>query len=260
LQFRLKQGFPMIPWRVRKAAQILRHGDPSARDRQKDSAEERLSRMSWFQRAGHEIEARGLFTGCPLSVFEYTAKDLFCLALMEGMSRTSDVLEVGAGCLRTGYWFIHYLDPGHYAGIEPNARMLDAGRELILGPLETAKSPRFSHNDDFDFGVFGKTFDLVVAFSIWSHASKNQISTMLDAFKRTAKPEGKFLTSWIQPASDMPDYQGASWIGRSHVSDQPGMVAHSPEWLNDATASRGLRLTRLDGFSTLRQSWLVIAR
>ena len=80
---------------------------------------------------------------------------------MEGLARDSDVLEVGSGCLRVGYWFINYLNQGKYRAIEPNARMLDAGRELILDDDTRKKEPHFSCNDDFDFGVFGTSFDFV---------------------------------------------------------------------------------------------------
>jgi cyclopropane fatty-acyl-phospholipid synthase-like methyltransferase len=240
-----------IPSRLRVATRILLHGEPQPT---------KPAARSWFQRAGNEIDARGLFVGCQLEVFEYTAKDLFCLALMEGLSPSAAVLEVGCGCLRTGYWFVQYLDAERYCGIEPNARMLDAGRELILGRLESQKSPQFSNNDDFDFGVFGKTFDFVVAFSIWSHASKGQIGTMLDQFGRTANPAGKFLTSWVPASKEKPDYEGTSWVGRSHRSDQPGIVAHSRSWVTDAVAARGFSVRFVEGFATLGQNWLVVSR
>jgi hypothetical protein len=239
-----------IPWRLKAASRILLHGETKRVN---------PAHMSWFQRAGWQIDSRGLFIGCPLDVFEHTAKDLFCLALMEGMARDALVLEIGCGCLRTGYWFVQYLNEERYFGIEPNAKMLDAGRELLLGRLEAEKSPQFSNNEDFDFGVFGRTFDFVVAYSIWSHASKRQIETMLDQFKRTANSGARFITSWIPLRDGMADYQGQSWVGRSHRSDQPGMVAHSRSWLMDAVVSRRLSVRFFEGFNTLRQHWLVIS-
>lgn len=214
----------------------------------------------WFQDAGHEIAARGLPLGAPLPVFELSSKDLFCLALREGLRPTSAVLEVGCGCLRSGYHFVRFLEPGRYCGIEPNVAMLDAGRELILGPLESEKRPRFRHHDDFDFGVFETTFDFVVAFSIWSHASKAQIGTMLDQFRRTSQAGSKLISSWIPPRPGLPDYRGDGWVGRSHTSSRRGVVAHSREWLADAVSSRGLAVSFFEGFTTLGQHWLVATR
>jgi len=222
---------------------------------------QRMSRTyNWFQEAGHRIHARGVFVGCPLESFAATARDPLCLALMTGLSRDSTVLEVGCGCLRVGYWFISYLNPGKYCGIEPNVQMLDAGRELILGDLARDKQPRFSDNDDFDFRAFTTDFDYVIAFSIWSHASKPQIARMLDAFLETARPGARLAASWFVPREGIPDYQGASWVGRSHLSDEPGVVAHDPDWLAAAATSRGLEYQFLDDFMTLGQNWVVITR
>jgi len=215
---------------------------------------------TWFLEAGLAIHRRGIFVGCPLDCFELTARDPLCLALMEGLNRDSAVLEVGCGCLRVGYWFIDYLNPGKYCGIEPNARMLDAGRELILGDLAVAKQPRFSLSEDFDFGVFGTAFDYVIAFSIWSHASKEQILAMLDAFRRVSRPGAKFVASWFVPRADIPDYYGTTWVGRSHQSDQPGVIAHDPNWLAASASARGLGCQFFDGFTTLGQRWAVVSR
>jgi len=201
-----------------------------------------------------------VFVGCPLEFFETTARDPLCVALMAGLRRDSAVLEVGCGCLRVGYWFIGYLDAGKYCGIEPNIKMLDAGRELILGDLAGEKKPCFSHNDDFDFGVFATSFDFVIAYSIWSHASKPQIARMLDAFREMARPGARFVASWYVPSANLPDYQGTTWVGRSHQSDVPGVVTHDPAWLVATAAAHGLECQFIDDLMTLGQNWVVVTR
>ena len=216
--------------------------------------------FSWFQTAGQTIHDRGLFVGCPLELFELTARDPLCVALMEGLKPSSSVLEVGCGCLRVGYWFIQYLNAGHYCGIEPASTMLEAGREVILGPLDAEKAPRFRTDDQFPFAEFGTTFDFVIAFSIWSHASKNQIETMLDAFKATANPGAKFLASWMALRPTLTDYQGNDWVGRSHESSVPGYIGHSREWIMEAGTARGLEVKFFDGFVTIHQSWVIVTR
>lgn len=252
----------MIPGRFKSAVKVLLRGERRLPPEPPREVQDNgiPYGTSWFQEAGRQIHTRGIFIGCPLGVFEYTSKDPFCLALMEGLNPNSAVLEVGCGCLRVGSWFIRYLLPGNYCGIEPNARMVEAGRELILSQMGADRRPRFSSNDTFDFGVFGTTFDFVLAFSIWSHASKCQISTMLDQFKKTANSGAKFITSWHPAREGLPDYQGTSWIGRSHQSDQPGTVAHDRGWIKEAASSRGLGLRFFDGFTTIGQYWLIFSR
>jgi SAM-dependent methyltransferase len=214
---------------------------------------------SWFQAAGEAVNARGEFVGCPLELFELTARDAFCVALMQGMRRDSSVLEIGCGCLRVGYWFVKYLDEGRYCGVEPNRSMLDAGRELILGDLDRSKRPRFDCGDRFDFRTFATGFDMVVAYSIWTHASKPQISSMLDGFLAVANPGARLIASWIEPRPGMADYLGAEWVGRSHKSNVPGSVAHRPDWIKEAAESRGLKVEFLDDFTTIGQGWLAVS-
>lgn len=215
---------------------------------------------SWFQKAGRSIHDSGIFVGCPIDRFEETARDPLHLARQEGLTVDSNVLEVGCGCLRVGYWFIQYLQKSRYCGIEPNVKMLQAGRKHILGYLESEKAPQLETNDDFDFGVFGRKFDFVIAFSIWSHASKKQISRMLQQFAAGGNAHAKFIASFAPSDSGRPDYKGDSWVGRSHKSDKKGTVAHSREWITQCASQNGLTVRFIDGLKTINQSWLVVTR
>ena len=96
---------------------------------------------------------------------------------------------MGCGCLRGGYWLIHFLSAGCYFGIEPNKAVLQAGCEILLGAdLMATKKPRFDTNEDFDFSIFNIDFDFIVARSIWTHSSKTQIERMLEGFISTVHP------------------------------------------------------------------------
>ena len=123
------------------------------------------------------------FTGGPADQFEQIGRMQLVTLIEEGLEPQHRVLDIGCGALRAGYWLMHFLNPSCYYGIEPNERMLKAGITHILddGQLEVA-APTFDHNDRFDLGVYGVDFDVVLARSIWTHASKPQIQTMLDGF------------------------------------------------------------------------------
>jgi hypothetical protein len=157
---------------------------------------------------------------------------------------------------------IHLLDPGCYFGIEPDARMLQAGIDHFLSPeLRAEKSPAFDTNDRFDFSVFGVKFDAFLARSIWSHAPKSQIQTMLDGFLENSSPEAFFLTSYY-PASwfGRTDYTGAHWIGRSHTSSKPGQIRHKRGWIETQCRARGLFVKQLDEAPFNGQYWLKITK
>lgn len=221
-----------------------------------------------------EAVPEGNFLGGPRRDFERVGRHMFRLLRNEGLEPHHRLLDVGCGALRAGYWFIHYLDAGNYYGIEPNKKRLRVGRRFILEPgIKREKQPHFSRDDSFDFSVFGEDirFDFVVARSVWTHASKAQIATMLDSFRATAAPGATFLTSYL-PARPvgfasgatgrktllMRDYQGDGWIGTSHKRKRAGLVAHSTRWIAAACEERGLGVETIKGEVVNRQRWLRI--
>jgi hypothetical protein len=200
------------------------------------------------------------FFGVPIAGFENGGRQQLILLLMSGLEPTSKVVDLGCGVLRAGYWLVHFLDPNCYYGIEPHIARLDAGKNLILEP-ETlqAKKPRFDTNANFDTSVFGTKFDFFLAYSIWTHASKPQIETMLDNFLRDSAPEAVFLTSVLPAGWRGRDYRGTKWFGTSHESEAPGCIHHSLRWIRNECRRRGLYV-RVLGRERGGQSWLHISR
>lgn len=211
-----------------------------------------------------ELTREGIFTGGPPQFFEIAGRLQMATLIREGMRPESKLLDIGCGCLRAGYWLIRFLDPDCYYGIEPAKQMLERGIELVLTPeIQEAKRPRFDTNDRFDFSVFGSRFDIFLARSIWTHASKRQIEAMLDSFVATANPNAFFLTSfypavWFGRRGSR-DYKGEAWVGRSHERSRPGQIHHSHKWIREAARRRGLQVRELDYGVFSGQHWLKIA-
>jgi hypothetical protein len=206
-----------------------------------------------------EMLGEKIFLGVPVRDFEKGGRELLIYLLNAGLNPDSKVIDIGCGVLRGGYWVIHLLDRNCYCGIEPHTERLEMGINTILEPetLE-AKRPRFDTNPHFNTSVFGEKFDFFLAYSIWTHASKLQIETMLDSFLRDAKDDGVFLTSYLPASPDRPDYQGDKWYGTSHESDVPGCINHSLDWIKAACNRRGLAVNEIGVDKCYGQSWIEI--
>jgi hypothetical protein len=221
-----------------------------------------ISPKQRMQEVVRKLESQGVFTGGPVECFEPAGRLQLATLLREGMYPQMKVLDLGCGCLRGGYWLIHFLDAGSYFGIEPAAARLQQGIDHVIEPeVLKHKQPRFDTNDRFDLGVFGVEFDIVLARSIWSHASKGQIVTMLDQFVANSTPDAFFLTSYF-PAGIFRgrDYKGDGWQGRSHQSDRGGLVRHSFRWVKEQVENRKLFVRQLPDLVFKGQHWLKICR
>jgi SAM-dependent methyltransferase len=212
--------------------------------------------------------ANKTFTGGPPDQFERVGRMQLAVCVEEGLEPQHRFLDIGCGALRAGYWIMHFLNAGCYFGLEPNREMVEAGIEHILdeGQVEE-KLPVFTHNSEFDFGAFDEVFDVMLARSIWTHASKQQISQMLAGFRQYSQPTAFFLASYIPAGSRkrraLPfatgkhkDYRGDSWVGISHDDDQPGIVAHSLDWIQEVCDSHSLVVRELDRYEANGQRWL----
>ena len=211
-----------------------------------------------------ELNNEGVFSGGGYSDFHEAGENQLKTLQHFGLKDSSRVLDIGCGCLRGGRWIIPFLNRNRYFGIEPNMEMLDAGKRVVIGEETLSdKSPTFDTNSEFDFGVFGVIFDYVIARSVWTHSSKEQIERMLDQFVLHSNENSIFLTSFLKPRIPIiDDYRGKGWVGRSHESDKPGISRHSLSWIRKTCNKRGLRVTRIDDpdINYRAQVWLKINR
>jgi hypothetical protein len=215
--------------------------------------------MTTVQQRAQSLDA-SIFFGVPIAGFENSGRQQFILLLMNGLEPSSKVVDLGCGVLRAGYWLIHFLDPGCYHGIEPHQERLETGKNKILEPETLSeKRPRFDTNPNFDTGVFDTKFDFFLAYSIWTHASKPQIASMLDRFLEDSSPGAVFLTTILPAGLLKPDYSGNAWFGTSHESDVPGCIHHSLSWIRNESRRRQLDV-RILGRERDGQTWLSISR
>jgi len=196
----------------------------------------------------------------PFEQYDVMGATQFALLYALGIRQHHRLLDVGCGSLRAGRLFITYLEPGHYAGVEPNTWLIDEAIERQLGrDLIAIKRPVFSTTDSFAFPELG-TFDFVVAQSIASHAGPRLVPTMLASIRSALEPTGMAAVTFIHADPDdhtvvhiePGDDEWPEWL-------YPGCFSYRREVVASFIAAAGLT-----GFPIAwhhpRQTWWLLAR
>jgi len=188
------------------------------------------------------------FVGPP-ELYDAVGRAQFELLRRLGLERGHHVLDVGCGSLRAGRFLIPWLEADHYCGLEPEAWLVAAGIEHELGREELeARRPLFDHGRDFAFGCFARSFDFVLAHSVFSHAPVAQIRRCLAEAVVVMRPEATLLASFVPGPRD---YAGETWAHCAH---------YRPERLVELGAERGLDAELPDWAHPNGQRWLVLRR
>ncbi len=132
-------------------------------------------------------------------MWEELGKLQFDFLCAQGLLPEHQFLDVGCGALRGGIHFIRYLEPGHYCGIDLNASLIKAGRDVELPAVGLVdKHPHLLVNDRFVFEKFGRPFDFVLALSVFTHLPVNSIERCLVKLVKVLKPGGRFFASFFE--------------------------------------------------------------
>lgn len=189
------------------------------------------------------------YVGPPL---QYDFMGLTQLALLygAGLREWHSVLDIGCGSLRAARLLIPFLEENRYCGIEPNSWLVEEGLEKNIGKdMAGIKKPRFDSNGQFDCGIFGQSFDFVLAQSILSHTKVGMARRCIAEVAKVVNPEGLFLCTFVLPgaASKNVDPPEDEWV-------YPGLVEISEPTIAKLFSEAGLSHWRLPWFHP-RQTW-----
>lgn len=158
----------------------------------------------------------------------------------QGLKPEHYLLDVGCGPLRGGVHFIGYLAPGHYYGVDKNAKVLETAREVELKRYGVeGKNPTLVAMDNFDFARLGQTFDYMWAQSVFTHLPLNSIIRAVVSAEQVLKPGGKFLATFYENMAGKrnlePIQQSPQVV--SHFDDDSFHYDYPTfEWIADGTA------------------------
>lgn len=139
----------------------------------------------------------------PPELFDILGASQFGLAVSLGLRESNKLLDLGCGSLRAGRFFINFLLPDRYFGIEPNAWLWKTMIEREMGSdILAIKNPKFDDNDAFDYGVFGTKFDMIIANSVFSHTGADLFRKGIASARNSLTPRGQFLFTTMPGVRD----------------------------------------------------------
>jgi len=189
------------------------------------------------------------FVGSP-NLYDVIGGLQFCLLFLLGMREHHTLMDIGCGSLRSGRLSIIYLSPDHYFGIEPEEWLVADGIKHNLGPeLMSIKRPQFLYDPNFTSTAFGRTFDFVLAHSIFSHASSDQVRRCMTEVSESTHEKSLFLATYNVGDSD---YLGTAWKYPS--------VSYTERGFQQMAEDSGLIVRSLPFFHPTGQTWVVLAR
>lgn len=163
----------------------------------------------------------------------------------QGLQPSHRLLDVGCGALRGGVHFVRYLQPGHYAGVDINASLLEAGGQELAAAGLTNRGVRLLHDDAFRFERLGEHFDFAIAVSVFTHLPMNHVVRCMARMARALTPGGRFYATVFEspePASLDPLVHEPG--GVTTYYDQDPFHLSRPE------------LAAMAGFAGLRMEWI----
>lgn len=189
-----------------------------------------------------------MFVGPP-DKYDIVAAMQFNVMTLLGLREHHALLDIGCGSLRGGRLFIPYLLAGNYFGLEPERWLVEEGIRNELGQDVIAlKRPTFLHEADFPLAAFGRQFDYLLAQSIFSHASMEQIRRCLEQARLVMHAESLFACTYFEGKES---YTGREWR-------YPDGVSYRFEDLQGVAMAAGLDAQRLRWPHPNGQRWIMI--
>jgi ubiquinone/menaquinone biosynthesis C-methylase UbiE len=163
----------------------------------------RTSEQESLAKEGHREFVGGMWDEMGQLQFDFLVK--------QGLKPNHVLLDIACGSLRAGRFFISYLEPGNYLGIDKHSELIEAGKAKEVNPdVLKEHRPEFVVSDCFEFEKFSKQPDFCIAQSLFTHLDKQDIELCFDKLGSFVRPGCRFFATFHEASVAIPQ------VARSH--------------------------------------------
>lgn len=121
----------------------------------------------------------------------------FDFLVNNGLSKDDKLLDIGCGPLRGGVHFIEYLNSGNYFGVDKRELAIIYGEKKVLPDYDLRrKEYTLKTMENFNFQIFDKQFDYIIAQSVFTHLPWNSIARCLLNVRKVLGPDSEFYATF----------------------------------------------------------------
>jgi len=111
-----------------------------------------------------------------------------------GLMPKDYLLDIGCGTLVGGIPIIHYLEKGHYYGIESRPNVLEEAKKELLESKLTDRMPVLL-SEDISLVNLDRKFDYVWAHSVLIHFTNEKLEDCFEFVSSNLSEQGKFYAN-----------------------------------------------------------------
>lgn len=145
------------------------------------------------------------------------------------------LLDFACGSLRGGVHFIPYLDAGNYLGFDKSFDLVAMGVLNELGhEAFVERRPQFVINGRFDLSEFTLQPHFVIAQSIFTHLTADDVRRSLAAIRAIARPDTQVFATYFHAAEPVANRAHShSRVNFRYTADEMRSFGESSGWSLD---------------------------